>query len=201
MKKIAFALLLTAFITGNAFAQLDPDNDGIGIYFDPCACVNCLELPANQEHLGYVVITHPTSDAGVLGWEAKIWSEGPAVVTNWELMGDATNFATRDNEFVVGLGSPIVNPYTYPAVVVAIMHLFIFDESAPIEFFIDEVYFNSIPEIHQPAYLDGADYNIIKPLQQIQGSADLPVAVVNGSCDDIVATENTTFDGLKALYR
>ncbi|MCP4291838.1 MAG: hypothetical protein GY780_08400 [bacterium] len=200
MKKIAFALLLTLLVAGNAFAQLDPDDDGIGVYFDPCACVNCLELPAG-EHLGYLVITHPTSEDGVLGWEATVWNEGPGVVTEWELLGDAINVATRENEFIVGLGSPEINPYTYPAVVVAVMHLFIFDESAPVEFFIDGVYFNSIPGGEQPNYLDGADYEIIKPLQQIQGSADLPVAIINGDCDGVVATENTTFDGLKALYR
>ncbi len=200
MKKIAFALLLTVFLTGNALAQLDPDDDGIGIYFDPCACVNCLDLPAG-EHLGYVVITHPTSEEGVLGWEASIWAEGPGVILEYEFMGDAVNFATRPNELIVGLGSPLINPYSFPAVVMAIVHIFIFDETAPLNFFIDEVYFNSIPDVHQPAYLDGSDYTIIKPLQQIQGGPHLPVAIVNGNCDDVVATENTSFDGLKALYR
>ncbi len=201
MKKIAFALLLTVFITGNAFAQLDPDQDGIGVYFDPCACVHCLDLAAG-EHLGYVVITHPSSsDAGILGWEAKIWAEGPGVVTEWELMGEAANFATRPDEFIVGLGQPLTNPYSYPSLVVAVVHLFIFDDETPINFFIDKVYFNSLPEVPQPVYLDGADVNHIIPLQQIQGGPDLPVAIINGNCDDVVATESTSFDGLKALYR
>ncbi len=185
--------------SGENFRQLDPDDDGIGIYFDPCACVNCLELPIG-DHLGYLVITHPTSELGVGGWEALITSTGPGVVTEWELLGDAINAATRENEFVVGLGTPVINPYTYPAVVVAILHLTIYGDT-PVEFFIDGVYFHSIPDNEQPAYLDGADYNIIKPLQQIQGSADLPVAIINGNCDGIVATDNTSFDNLKALYR
>jgi len=200
MKKIAFALLLTLFVAGNAFAQLDPDDDGIGIYFDPCACVNCLDL-APGEHLGYLVITHPTSAEGVGGWEATITSTGPGVVTEWELLGNTINVATRPNEFIVGLGEPAINPYSFPAVVVAIVHLYIIDESAPVEFFIDGVFFPSIIDSPQPAYLDGSDYDIIKPLQQIQGSADLPVAIINGDCSGVVATTDESFDSLKALYR
>ncbi len=200
MKKIAFALLLTLFVAGNAFAQLDPDADGIGIYFDPCACVNCLDLPAG-ENLGYVVITHPSSAMGVGGWEAEITNTGPGVVTQMELLGDAIDVGTRPNEYIVGLGTPLTNPYTFPAVVVAIVHLFIMDVDSPIEFFIDGVYFHSIPDNTQPAYLDGGDYDNIIPLQQIQGSAELPVAIINGDCSGVVATSNESFDSLKALYR
>ena len=200
MKKTAFALLLSLFIVGNAFAQLDPDEDGIGIYFDPCACVNCLDLPIG-EHLGYLVITHPTSAMGVGGWEATIFNEGPGVVGEWELLGNAIDVGTRPNEFIVGLGTPVINPYSFPAVVVAILHLTIWDDTVPVEFFIDGVFFHSIPDNPQPAYLDGADYEIIKPLQQIQGSAELPVAIINGDCSGVVATSSESFDSLKALYR
>ncbi len=199
MKKIVIALMLTLLVGGNALAQLDPDDDGIGIYFDPCACVNCLDLEVGT-YDAYLVITHPTSVDGVKGWEAKIWHTGPALV-NFELLGDAINAATRPMEYVVGLGSPAINPFTFPAVVMAILHVAIYDVTAPVEFFIDHVYFNSIPDVYQPVYIDGGDYTILKPLQQIQGSADLPVAIVNGDCSGTVATENQTFDSLKALFR
>ena len=197
MKKIALVIMLTSLLAGNAFAQLDPDDDGIGVYFDPCACVNCLTLDQG-EHLGYVVVTHPTSPTGVGGWEAKIWPEGPAYVTEWELLGNAINVGTREHEFIVGVSDPLYNPFSYPAVVVAIMHLLIVDTSEPVNFYIDGVYFHSLPD-RQPAYLDGEDYDIIKKLQQSTGGADFPVATINGEC--AVATESVTFDGVKALYR
>lgn len=197
MKKFALVIFLAALITGNAFAQLDPDADGIGVYFDPCACVNCLELEQG-EHLGYLVITHPTSPGGVLGWEAKVWAEGPAFVTEWELLGDSINVASREHEFIVGLGSPLYNPYSYPAVVVAILHMLLVDTAEPVNFYIDGVYFAS-HESGQPAYLDGEDYSIIKPLQQSTGGPDYPVATINGEC--AVATESVTIDSIKALYR
>ena len=198
--KRSLALIITLAVAGSAFAQLDTDADGIGVYFDPCACVNCLDLPMG-EHLGYVVITHPTSDSGVGGWEAKISNTGPGVVTEMEILGNYINVATIPDEYIVGLAEPAINPYIYPAVVVAIVHLMIFDDSAPVEFFIDGVFFNSIPYSEQPAYVDGGDYSTIYPLQQIQGSADLPVAIINGDCGSVVATTSESFDSLKALYR
>jgi hypothetical protein len=197
MKKIALVIFLTSLLTGNAFAQLDPDDDGIGVYFDPCACVNCLDLDQG-EHMGYIVITHPTAPAGVGGWEAKVWAEGGGLITGHELIGNAINAATREHEFIVGLGDPISNPYSFPAVVVAMLNVFIIDTSVPTNFFIDAVYFHSLPE-SQPAYLDGADYSNIIKLQQSTGGADYPVATINGEC--AVATDATTFDGVKALYR
>lgn len=197
MKKIALVVFLSAIMAGGAFAQLDPDDDGIGVYFDPCACVNCLTLEAGS-HLGYLVITHPTSPAGVGGWEAKVWAEGPAFITQFEVLGAAIDVGTREHEHIVGVAEPLYNPFSFPAVVVAIIHLYIVDTATPVNFYIDAVYFHSLPET-QPAYLDGADYDIIKKLQQSTGGAGFPVATINGEC--AVATEPTTFDGVKALYR
>lgn len=197
MKKFALVIFLTALLTGNAFAQLDPDDDGIGVYFDPCACVNCLTLDQG-EHLGYLVVTHPTSPGGVGGWEAKVWAEGPAFVTEWDLLGNAINVATREDEFIVGLGEPLMNPYSFPAVVVAILHVLIVDTSEPVNFYIDGVYFAS-HESGQPAYLDGDDYETIKSLGQSTGGPGYPVATINGEC--AVATEPATMDGIKALFR
>ncbi|PID80658.1 hypothetical protein CSA17_02205 [bacterium DOLJORAL78_65_58] len=200
MKKTAFALLLTLLIAGGAFAQLDPDADGIGIYFDPCACVNCLDLPVGN-NTGYVVITHPSSDAGVAGWEATITNEGPGVMSNWQLQGDATNTAVNSDEFIVNLGTPLTNAYSYPAVIVAMFNLNVVSVEAPITFYIDGIEDHSILDYDGPAFVDGNDNTTVKPLQMIQGSASLPVALVNGNCAGIVARGSTTLDNMKALFR
>jgi hypothetical protein len=197
MKKIALVIFLASLLTGSAYAQLDPDDDGIGVYFDPCACVNCLTLDAGV-HTGYLVITHPSSPAGVGGWEALVMADGPAAIVNWENMGLAVDVATRPNEHVVGLAEPIYNPYSFPAVVCAIIDVLVMDTSAPVNFYIDAIYFHTLPD-PVPAYLDGADYEIVKELRQSTGGPEFPVATINGEC--AVATEATTFDGVKALYR
>ncbi len=197
MKKFALILIATMLVASAAVAQLDPDDDGIGVYFDPCACVNCLTLDAGN-HNGYLVITHPTSPIGVGGWEAKMTVEGPAYIVNMSLEGDAINVATRPDEYIVGVAAPLYNPYSFPAIVVAIMDILIVDTAAPVNFYLDGVYFHSGPE-RFPAYLDGVDYDIIKMLQQSTGGPEFPVATINGEC--AVAVESESWDGVKALYR
>lgn len=191
---ISLMLLMSAV---PALAQLDPDDDGIGVYFDPCACVQCLSLDVGEQ-LAFLVITHPTSPQGVGGWEAKVWLDGPAVITNFELLGNAINVATRANEYIVGEAYPLINPFTYPAVVVARIHFVMLDVASPVNFWIDGVYFHSLP-YRAPAYLDGSDYDIIKELRQSTGGVEFPVATINGEC--AVAVDPATWDGVKALYR
>ena len=174
---------------------IDPDRDGIGVYFDPCACVNCVPMEPGV-HVGYIVITHPTSSS-VGGWEASVSYDGPVIVSNWEVMGNAINFKTPP-DFSVGIGTPIYNPFTYPAVIAARFELNLTADTEPVNFWIDGIYPPSL-ESGQPAYLDGIDYNIIKPLQQPTGSPDIAVATINGDC--AVPVEDLTWGSVKSLYR
>ncbi len=191
------SLLALLLCCGTALAQLDPDDDGIGIYFDPCACVNCVPMEAGA-HIGYVVITHPTAQqAGVGGWEAKIWVEGPAVITNMTFQGNAINF-TNPPEYFVGIQVPLYNPFMYPAVVVAVVDFLLLDDQVPVDWYIDGIYRHSLPN-RQPAYLDGDDYNIIIALQQPTGGPTIPVATINGDC--AVPTTEASWGDVKSLYR
>ena len=90
MKKSLLMLLILALACSNSFAQLDPDDDGIGVYFNPCACNNCITFDAGPQ-TAFLVITHPTSPQGVAGWECKMWAEGPAVITGVDLQGQEIN--------------------------------------------------------------------------------------------------------------
>ena len=199
MKKIVTAafLMILVLAAGNALAQLDPDDDGIGVYFDPCACVNCVPMEPGEQ-VGYVVITHPTAqEAGVGGWEAKIWVEGPGVITGMTFEGDAINFTTPP-EYFVGIATPLYNPFMYPAVIVATIDFLLTDDQQPLQWYIDGIYRSSL-ESGQPAYLDGDDYNIIIPLQQPTGGPDIPVATINGDC--AVPAEAASWGDVKSLYR
>ena len=196
MKKSLLMLLIFALACSNSFAQLDPDDDGIGVYFDPCACNNCVSFDAGPQ-TAFLVITHPTSPQGVAGWECKMWLEGPALITGVDLQGQEINIGTAP-EYVVGTVDPQVNPFTYPAIVVAVINFFITDINDPVTFWIDGIRFHSLSE-RVPAYLDGSDIEIIKELRQSTGGRDFPVATVNGDC--AVSDEKETWGGVKALFR
>lgn len=197
MKKTALVLICVILMAGNSFAQLDPDDDGIGVYFDPCACVNCISMDVGAQK-AFLVITHPTSPLGVGSWETKMWMEGPAFMTNVDLQGAGVNLASRPNEYIVGTVVPQINPYTFPAIVVAVLDFQIIDLATPVTFWIDGIYFHSLPN-KVPAYLDGADVNIIKELRQATGGPQFPVATINGDC--AVATEQASWGDVKALFR
>jgi len=197
MKTLLLALMLSFCAVSVMGLPLDPDDDGIGVYFDPCACVNCLTLDAGI-HTAYLVITHPTSPEGVGGFEATVWAEGPITLLGWHFVGDVINVGSKPNEIILGVAYPLMNPYTYPAVVVGYTDVLISDTATPCNFYVDGVYFHSLP-YKAPAYLDGADYDIIKPLQQSTGGPEFPVATINGDC--AVAVDNVTLDKIKTLYR
>ncbi|MFO7609268.1 MAG: hypothetical protein R6X35_08740 [Candidatus Krumholzibacteriia bacterium] len=193
-------LLAALLLAVPALAQLDPDDDGIGIYFDPSAAgANCVPMEPGAQRC-FLVITHPTSQqAGVGGWEAKIWMEGPGLITGISYEGDTFNFASRPFEYIVGIATPLYNPWLYPSVVVAIFDFFVLEDTEPIYWYIDGVYFHSMPD-KVPAYLDGDDYNIIIALQQPTGGPEIPVASIN-SDDCAVPIEPVTWGGMKALFK
>ncbi len=196
MKKTALVLIAVLLMAVNGYAQLDPDDDGIGVYFDPCACVNCITMDVGAQR-AFLVITHPTSPDGVGGWECKMWVEGPAFITTFDLQGEALNLAAPP-EYIVGTVQPQLNPYTYPAIVVAVIDFLITDVTTPVTFWVDGVRFHSLPD-KVPAYLDGSDHHIIKELKQATGGVQFPVATVNGDC--AVAIEEESWGGVKALFR
>ncbi|MCB1183824.1 hypothetical protein KDM41_10350 [bacterium] len=196
MKKTVLAILALSLVATSGLAQLDPDDDGIGVYFDPCACVNCITMDVGPQR-AFLVITHPTSPQGVAGWECKMWMTGPAVMTGIDLQGQEINIGTAP-EYIVGTVDPQINPYTYPAIVVAVIDFYILDLSGPVQWWIDGIRFHSLPE-RVPAYLDGSDIEIIKELKQSTGGRDFPVATVNGDC--AVAIEDHSWGDVKALFR
>ncbi|MBM4130726.1 hypothetical protein FJ250_06825 [bacterium] len=200
MRKLLLALFVLPALAGVAQAQLDPDDDGIGVYFDPCACNNCIAMDVGA-HRAFLVITHPTSPQGVHGWEAKLTTTGPIFLTNVNvdpLGAGAINVGIAAGEYIVGVVTPMINPFTYPAVVIAIIDFYLANTTTPARFFIDGVFFHSLPQ-KVPAYLDGANTNIIKELKQSTGGRTFPVATINGDC--AVATEDQTWGGVKALFR
>lgn len=200
MKNLLFLFALILLVSPTQAQVADPDADGIGIYFEPCAMTNCVSRDVG-EHVAWLVITHPTSPLGVGSWEARVSWEGPIIPTNWILFGGGIDFNSDPNEFVVGVTEPLVNNYTWPSVVVAEVHFLLFDTAFPAEFFIDGVFLHSLPE-RVPAYLDGGEYpnyTTIKELRQSTGGPEFPVATINGEC--AVASDETTWDGVKSMFR
>ncbi len=105
MKKLALALCFVMLTVAGSASALQWENN-IGLYFDEAGANFCDVLPIGY-HVGaaHLVLTNLTVDT-VGGWEAKVTSDN-VLIGAFTLRGDAINAATRPDEYIVGLGSPL----------------------------------------------------------------------------------------------
>ena len=195
MKKMVLALTLAALaLSGTASAQYYLDN--IGMYFDEGATITCDARPFGFYN-AFVVLTNLTSPS-IGGWEAKITMVGGGQITavTPRPADGHINAATRQYEYIIGLGEPMFA--VGGRCVIADVTLVVADPSVPTYGFIGPVYYDSL-ENGLPAYLDGQDSGLIKPLLPRIGEVTDPQFIINGDC--AVDNEDASFGAVKALFR
>jgi hypothetical protein len=199
MKKLV-VLLLVSLMATTAFAQIDPDPDGIGVYFDMAATQVSYDATVNVPFFAYVCITNPTAaevhglefgyqvnvPAGLDGLFFRLLQTVPAGAVD---LGNSTNKLMGD--FVVGLASPLPAAASVPFVTWQFMLL----TPMSVEFYITGSTVPSLPG-GEPAYEIGGS---IRKLQQSTGGDGFPVATINGPAP--VAVEETSFGSVKSLFR
>lgn len=192
------AMLLVVLLAGQALAGGNtPDPDQIGLYYDQLAEFDCNES-VDGMITTYVVLTELTSPS-ILGWEAMITSVGEgAVMTGVTYHGLSINAATRTDEYMVGLGEPLVA--VDGMIVVMDMNYYIFDSTLPLEVFMGPVYYHTADEA-LPCYLDGEDVELAKPLVPSSGDLEAPVLTANENCTGPVADERRSWGDVKSLFR
>lgn len=193
MRHLVHLLVLVGILAtaGAALAQLDPELDSIGIYFDIEASIHRIALLPGEHH-AYLAITNPTDPSGVAGWECRIDTAGPLFVLEWGVIGLAIN-ANTPPSFTVGLADPL--PFANQVILMDMVFMLTGPEEA--SFFVKSIFNASLEGV--PAYASGADPSLLHELRQSTGGPDFPVAVINGEAP--VATEDATWGGVKNLYR
>jgi len=199
MKKL-LAMLAVALLASGALAQVDPDPDGMGVYFDTAGTMFCTSTAAPFEQItAYLLITNPSATSGGSGWEAWVTVEGGVVAPSWTLAA-GLDVDPSDQGFQVGIGTGgLALPYG-ETVVVATYSAFVQVPDAVVNFYVEGVPGStSFPS--SPGYAAGNDAGDLRPLQVSSGTGmGLPVASVNGDCG-VVANEDLTFSNVKALFR
>ncbi len=195
-----------SLMTHLASAQIDPDPNGIGLYFDEEATIYCLQAPVGSELTAYLCLTRITAASGVSRWEATIEVSYPSAVLTWNLRGQAVN-ATEIPEFVVQLADPL--PWQ-PSLVVLEMRIRVMTEH-PLAFRIHPVSDPSVTDtLHPlPAYAAGTDPTDFRTLGYSWGwdpvtGTPFWCAVINpvGDCSEAPAErEPSSWGTIKALYR
>ncbi len=198
MKKL-LAMLAIALLASSAMATVDPDPDGIGVYFDLDGDVVCTTTVAPFANVvAYLLATNPSA-GGISGWEGQIWTAGAApVAPAWTLSAGLDVDPSADG-FQVGIGTgPLALPAA-PAVVLATWSGFIMNSTDMVEFFVSGVA-GSTSFPNSPGYAAGDDAGDLREFQVSSGTGmDMPVAGIN-TCV-VVANEDMTFTNVKSLYR
>lgn len=194
MRKTIIVLMVMA-IAGTALAQIDPDVNSIGVYFDQDATINCWSVAPYVPISAYLCATNISESSGISGWECNV-EVGPlsnVLVLSWSLLGFAVNARTPP-DFAVGLASPL--PWAPSIVLLDIQMLAL--GPLPIYFTLHPVYPSSFNP-PSPGYAAGNDPGNLIPLGYSVGSEDV-CAILNGDCYAI-GNEEMSWGGVKALYR
>lgn len=191
MKKLVLALTIVMItVAGSALALQWEDNIGLYYYADGSSCTEM--APGYYPNAVFLAVTNSTLDS-IGGFEAKIFGDNISLV-NIAYNGNALNFGTRPDEYIVGYETPL----TGSTVLLAGFDLYVQNADAGYAF-IDGVYFHSLDN-KVPALLDGVDANLVVEAHQAMGDAGDPLLRLNAECDG-VDNEETTWDSVKSLYR
>ncbi len=198
MKKL-LALLAVALLASNAMAQLDPDPDGIGMYFDMGGMVVEHATAAPFESVtAYLLLTNGSESSGVSGWEAVVDVVGAPVAPAWTLAA-GLDVDPSDNGFQVGIGvAPAALPAA-PAVVLASWTGFVMAPTDYVYFTVSNVPGSqSFPD--SPGYAAGDDAGNLIPMQVSSGYPyGAPCAMINGT--GVVANEDMSWSQVKDLFQ
>jgi len=191
MKKLIFVLSMLTIAFAGAASAADWWQDNVGIYTD-AGEYNIALAPFTTINL-HMIITNSTA-AEISGFELKLVSEGPGLLGDRFIDHDHINAATRVGEFAVGFGTP--QPFVGGSFELMHFELTVMDDAAPVYLYIDQIYFSSDGG-SMPLFVCDGDF---VSLHQSLGLATDPVFLANSILEP-VATESTSFDGLKSLYR
>ncbi|MFH2052902.1 MAG: FlgD immunoglobulin-like domain containing protein [bacterium] len=177
VKNLILPALLLLLIGGHggALAQVNPGPDVLGLYFDPAATITAQDIPVFTPFNLYLVVTNPTADFGISGWECRITNTSTGGLSFLSTtLAAGTNFLGTWDYFV-----PIGRPgalRSQPVVLLATIQCFMADTST-VEFYLHPCSRPSVPgAMIYAADNDVGDFRI---LDWSSGAESAFVAVIN----------------------
>lgn len=204
MKKMLVLSAMAVFAFSSvALAVVDPDPDGMSIYFDTTGDTYCIDTanPFSPYNV-YILLTNASSSNPVLAWEARVTYDGDAAFgvangnVSWALTNDGLN--TGDAvDMIVGTGlTPVA--ITGDATILASAQLVWMAAGGHAYFTIGRVT-DSLSFPDSMGYV--SQIGVGTPAQHIFGTPGAECAWIGGDCANTpVADEDMSWGGVKALY-
>lgn len=206
--QIVLLSLAVLFIGNTAFAILDTGPNSLGVYFDFGTFEqNCIDPPYVEPFTLYFVMANCTQSS-IGGFEFS-WAMDPdpgamVIIIGVLLPPNSLNIGDNNN-FIVGLGSPLA---TGPATVLVELTLLNLLPDLAAHLTLGPVTPASIPG--QTAFVDGIDTSILLPMNYstldgvnvvLDEMGWVRPGVGRLSCPAPVAVEQTPWGSVKALFK
>ena len=200
MKKLVVLLCLACLVfASGAIAQIDPDEDRIGVYFDTGATIYCIDYPAGGPQPAYLCLTNPSylgaDGEAVSGWECNLEITEGVFILEVDI-SNGVNVGTPP-DFIVGLVTPL--PWS-PVIVLATAQIGVFTLN-PINFTLHPASPSSF-DPPSPGYAAGDDPGLLIPLGYSAGGEVVCAGINDPECEStVVPTEDATWGGVKSMYK
>lgn len=211
MKKLV-VLLLVSLMAASAMAQIDPDPNSIGIYFDETANDNCITVGTVTPFWAYICLTNTTvGQIGFYEFGYNFVSNGPPFtwVMQQDLPAGGLDETIVGATFDIGSGDAYTGDHIvamglgFPGQAVTVLHAkqFIMYAEQSVDMYLYESSQSSVAG-KLPVVLDiSLDPSEFFTCNQSTGGFDIPVAQVNPAGDCVVAEEAASFGSVKSLFR
>ena len=198
--------LLVMVLVGPVLADpVDPDPNGVGIFFDPGAIDQswCATAAEGSQVTAYLCLTRASDPSGLTAWEASIEASVGSALAGFNIVGGGLNQATAP-EFVVTYETPL--PYLLSTVLLEITLDVVWEWSIGMR-----VWPASQPsgDANLPAYATVDSPDTFQTMQYSFGwdmATEIPnwcAAINDDTCSGgpSVPNEDVSWEGVKALYR
>lgn len=197
------AVILVCTCAAAASAQpIDPQPNGIGIFFEPGAREYCATAVQGTQLTAYLCLTRASDNSGFLSWEARIEASRPAALAGFAIRGDGVNTSSAP-DFAVSYGTPL--PYQLSTVLLEITIDVVWEWSIALRAWHAD---SPSGSVNLPVYTTTLEPSVYKPLQYPWGWDGVAVPNWMASVNDpgcaggpSVPADGASWSGVKALYR
>jgi len=180
----------------SASGQIDPNSNGIGIYADLDGMTNEVELEVGDPIEVYLLLTRPTGDLGLSGWECSLIVPENVTVWGWYVPVPGAVSISDPPAFMSGYPAPL----PYQAANLLMKFIIVPLDSQPAQFFIAE-YPYSTP-VDAPRYVNwnggSSDDMTLIDMVPYPGGETMASFTINPEALPVISA---TWGVMKSLYR